>query len=209
MKITDITQQKHNKSRMSVFVDGEYSFSLEDTDIIFLGIKVGREITEEEIKEYNQRCNYTKAFSLALDLISRKSATKKQINEKLKKSGYDEDIVTMVCDELKSMGYLDDVEYAREFAKDMISYKKQGKTKIIMELKNRGISQDDIREALSDMDFCEEDSISEHLLKKFSQSDLTDMKSKEKAMRYLLYRGFSPSDASEGIARFVRKQMEE
>lgn len=209
MKITDITQQKHNKSRMSVFVDGEYSFSLEDTDIIFLGIKIGKEITKEEIREYNQRCNYTKAFSLALDIISRKAATKKQIKEKITKSGYDEEIVTMVCDELKSMGYLDDVEYAREFAKDMISYKKQGKTKIIMELKNRGVSQDDIREALLDMDFCEEDSISEHLSKKFSHLDLTDMKIKEKAMRYLLYRGFSPSDATEGIARFIREQREE
>lgn len=209
MKITDITQQKHNPNRMSVFVDGEYSFSLEDTDIVFLGIKVGREITQDEIAEYNQRCNYTKALSLSLDFISRKAATKKQIQEKISKSGYDEDIVTMVCDELKSMGYLDDIEYAREFAKDMISYKKQGKTKIIMELKRRGISQEDIKEALEDIDFCEEDSISEHLGRKFMNMDLSDIKTKEKAMRYLLYRGFSPNEATEGIARFVRENTEE
>lgn len=209
MKITDIKEQKHNKSRMSVFVDGEYSFSLEDTDIIFLGLKVGKEITEEEIAEYNLRCNYTKAFSLSLDLISRKAATKKQTEDKLRKSGYDEEIVTMVCNELNSMGYLDDVEYAREFAKDMISYKKQGRTKIIMELKSRGVSQSDINEALTDMDFCEEDSISEHLIRKFSQLDLTDMKVKEKAVRYLLYRGFSHSDITEGITDFIRRQREE
>lgn len=209
MKITDITIQKHNKSRMSVFVDGEYSFSLDDTDIVFLGIKVGKEITRSQIDEYNHRCNYTKAFSLALDFISRKAATKKQIKDKLIKFGYDEDIITMVCEELNQLGYLDDVQYAKELAKDMISYKKQGKTRIIMELKRRGISQEDIKEALSEIDFCEEDSISAHLAKKFMNSDLSDIKTKEKAMRYLLYRGFSHADATEGIERFAGEQTEE
>ena len=208
MKITDITTQKHNKSRMSVFVDGEYSFSLEDTDIIFLGIKVGRDITEDEIKEYNIRCNYTKALGLSLDFISRKAATHKQIEEKLKKSGYDKEIISMVCDELKVMGYLNDVEYAREFIRDMISYKKLGKTKIVMELKMRGINSDHIAEAIQDFDFCESDNISEHLSKKFANCDLNDIKNRDKAMRYLLYRGFSPNEASEGIARFI-KQTEE
>ena len=208
MKITDITVQKHNKSRMSVFVDGEYSFSLEDTDIIFLGIKVGKEITAQEIEEYNQRCNYTKAFGLALDFISRKAATRKQIDDKLKKSGYDNSIITMVCDELKSMGYLDDIQYAREFAKDMISYKKLGRAKIVMELKLRGIDSEDIKEALSDFDFCESDSIYEQLSKKFLNSDLNDIKIKEKAMRYLIYRGFSPLEASEGISRFINRTEE-
>lgn len=208
MKITDLEIQKHNKQRVSVFVDGEYAFSLSDTDIILLGIKVGREIDQKEIEELNIRCNYTKALSTSLDAISRKAQTEKQISDKLKKSGYDKQIIEDVINELKSMGYIDDVEYALSFAKDAVTYKNLGREKIIGELRIRGVSYEDIESALEGFDFNTCESIRQHIMRKFAKEDFSDDKVKQKAMRYLMYRGFSASQAAEGIKRYTNNMEE-
>ena len=49
MKITDVVPQKNNKNRVTVFVDGEYAFSLDRADALRLGVKVDAEITEKDI----------------------------------------------------------------------------------------------------------------------------------------------------------------
>ena len=41
MIITDIQRQKHNDKRFSVFVDGEYTFSVSDVDLLYYKLKVG------------------------------------------------------------------------------------------------------------------------------------------------------------------------
>ena len=63
MKITDIDVQKKNKNRLSVFVDGEYSFSLEQIDALMLSLKIGMEITDADIRKYNIESNLGKARS--------------------------------------------------------------------------------------------------------------------------------------------------
>ena len=45
MKITKIEQQKKNKSRMSVFIDGEFSFGTDNFTLLSLHLKEGEEIT--------------------------------------------------------------------------------------------------------------------------------------------------------------------
>lgn len=199
MKITDVKIQAHNKNRVSVFVDGEYLFSVGDTDAVRLGIKKGREITNEDIAIFNEEGVRSKAKEAAVDLISRKAVTKKTLIDFLLKKGYEKELCQEISDEFALLGYIDDYAFAKSYAQDAFEYKKHGKTRIENDLRKKGVSFDVIKDALSDVDFDYEKNIEEIIKIKFGNADFSDYKVKSKVIRYFAYRGYSISEITSAI----------
>lgn len=199
MKITDITQQKKNKNRVSVFVDGEYSFSLEDTDMVRLKVKIGNEITKEDIENYNKECNLTKAKNRVMDIINRRLLPKKAIIDDLIKRGFDKQIATEAVKEFENLGYIDDYFFATEYAKDAFFYKKHGKLRIINDLCQKGIEKDIAKDALDELELDEKDNLTDILKSRFANTDFSDFKEKNKIIRYFATRGYNISDIINAI----------
>ena len=65
MKITEVSPQKNNPSRVSVYADGRYIFSLDDVDAVVLGIKPGREIDDNELHNLLFESQFGKAKAKA------------------------------------------------------------------------------------------------------------------------------------------------
>ena len=105
MVITSIERQAKNKKRLSVFVDGEYSFSLNEEDYMKLGLYENRRITADEIRRIKNLVNFNSAKSDAIRFVSLKIRSGKEVGEKLKRMGYEQDTADRVVDELKGMGY--------------------------------------------------------------------------------------------------------
>ena len=190
MKVTDVVVQKNNSQRVSVFVDNEYAFSLDGADALLMKIKPGRELTKEDIERCNYECNFTKARDKALEILSGKSVSKRELSDKLSQKGYDEPIISDAISELESLGYINDEDYASLFLEHCIS-KMWGKKKIRYEMKQKGIPEAIIEEKLSEFD--EDDNleeIKEIIISKYRNDDLSDMKTKAKITRYLASRGF-------------------
>ena len=202
MKITDITPQKHNKNRVSVFVDGEYSFSLDDTDMVRLKVKIGNEITEDEIEIFNKECNLSKAKNRIMQLINRKAATKKMIADDLYKHGFDKEIIDIALDEFERLGYIDDELFAIEYAKAAYSFKRHGKVRIISDLVYKGVPRDIAQNVIDDLDTDERESITEIMTERFSNADFSDYKEKQRVVRYFASRGFKLSDIFAVIDKF-------
>ena len=72
MKVTDISPQKNNIHRVSVFVDNEYAFSLDETDAVLFKVKVGTELSPSDIQRLTMEGNFTKARDYAFSVLSRK-----------------------------------------------------------------------------------------------------------------------------------------
>ncbi|MBQ8588582.1 MAG: hypothetical protein IJ454_04230, partial [Clostridia bacterium] len=70
MKITEVSPQKNNPGRVSVYSEGEYILSLDAVDAVVLGIKVGREISEKELNNLLFESQFGKAKAKALDILS-------------------------------------------------------------------------------------------------------------------------------------------
>lgn len=190
MKITDVTPQKNNKHRVSVFVDNEYAFSLDETDAVFMKIKIGREITKSEIDRCLFECNYTKARDKAFDILSRKPCSEKLLTEALAQRGYDELVCQRVTEELSELGYIDDEEYATLYM-EQCRAKMWGEKKIRYEMKQKGISDEIIYRILSEQSH--EDDIDEMaavIIAKYGNDELDDIKMKARITRYFASRGF-------------------
>jgi len=94
---------------------------------------------------------------------------------------------------LINVGFIDDNRFAHTFVRSKIHLKKWGVNKIKMSLKMKGISDEIISEALSeiDPDFYREDLIKILKAKKINESD--DFKRKAKLAQYAIQKGYEPA----------------
>ena len=191
MKITKIEEQKKNKSRLSVFIDGEFSFGASDFTVLSSHLKENDEITEERLSHIKNTAIFDDAKNYSARLLSQRSYTVKAMKEKLLSHIGDEEITEKTIDFLKEYRLLDDYDYATRYAHDLLHLKKLGISQIKWKLKEKGIAQNIIEHVINELD-CE-DTILENLeslaVKKINKN--YDIKNIAKAKRYLASRGYS------------------
>lgn len=194
MKITKIKQQKKNKKRLSVFIDGEFSFGADSFTVMSHHLSQGDEISADKLDMIKNTAVLEDAKNYAASLISARSYTKKAMREKLRSYIGDEEIVTKTLAFLEEYRLIDDRDFARRYAHDLVFIKKLGLSKVKWQLKEKGICQKIIEDTLSEFDFSDE--IAENLeklaLKKLNGN--FDIKNIMKVKRYLASRGYSFDD---------------
>lgn len=206
MQITDITPQKHNKYRVSVYVDNAYAFSLDEVDLVQLGLKIGRQISEQEIAQCNIESNFSKAKEKAMDALSRRAMSTKQLRDKLLEKGFDSSIADMTIQEFTELGYLDDAAFAAMFAEQAMDGKGWGKRKIKYELLQKGVDGALINEVMEQFDDTPHERMVELLQMKYAGLDLSDRKQQERATRFLASKGYDFSDISTAFAIYRERQ---
>lgn len=147
--ITALTTQKRNPNRVNVFLDGEFSFGLY---IINAGhLKVGQTISQEMIDCLKKDDQIEDGFQKALKYISYKPRTKSEVVKKLKENDFDEEIISIVLDMLVEKGYVNDLQFAKNWVENRSIYKPRSKKLITWELKNKQIGEEIIREVTGEM----------------------------------------------------------
>lgn len=189
MTVTDVTPQKKNTSRVNVFADGKYLFSMDEVDAVNLGIKKGAELTEDELALCLKYSGVAKAKDKALDIISHKAVTRKMLFDLLLQKGFSAEDITDVCDELENLGYIDDYAFAQLFM-EYAEQKMWGTRKIRYELMQKGVSADIAEDVLSEFELPTPEKLAGSIIAKYGASDLSDIKVRQKITRYYAARGF-------------------
>ena len=201
MIITDIVQNKSNE-KFSVFVDDEFAFSLAKSDIVFFKLDVGEEISEKKFKYIYDEVIMTKAKNRAAKFLGASKKPEKAVRDKLTESGFDEDVCEKVIEELKKYGYVDDYDYALSYINDRVRLNPRSAYAIRMELRQKGVKDSVITEALEEADIDETGGI-KRLIEKKTGGDLDlDEKEKKRLIDFLLRRGYSYGKIKEAINHF-------
>lgn len=208
MIITDIQQQKKNQKRYSVFIDGQFAFSITDIDLLFYKLEPGKELTQEKYDEIFENLLYEKAKEKALKRLNYKYCTKKEIFDRLSED-YSPEITQKVIDVLEKYNYINDMEYARLYISDSIKLKGWGKQKIKFQLKQKGVPSNIIDLALDNSTEDYSEKAASLLLKKFKGADLNEYTTKQKAYNYLLQRGYSYEDISNALEVYNQNLYEQ
>lgn len=208
MKITKIEQQKKNKSRLSVFVDGEFSFGADNFTILSYHLSEGNEITEDALSHIKNTAVFEDAKNYAANLVSARSYTVKAMREKLIAHIGDEEIVARTIDFLKEYKLLDDTDYARRYAHDLIYLKKFGIRQVKWKLKEKGIPDTIIEQAIEELEA--DDTVSENLetLIKKRLGGNYDIKNIMKVKRYLASRGYGFDEINQAFSKFRTEDEE-
>ncbi len=147
-KITDIARQKRNTSRVSVFIDGEFVCGLDAVAAASARIKIGDEITAEELKKVVFSSEVNSAFERGVSYLSSVPRSKREIEQKLRDKGYDREVIDEAVSRLVSYKYIDDRAYAECYIRS--KSKQYGKFRLAAELKKKGVGSDIIDELLDD-----------------------------------------------------------
>lgn len=104
-KITKIEIQKRNKERVNLFLDGEYAFSLSAELVYKEGLKTNENVDGIKLKALAEKDTTIRCKDSALRIIERSYKTEKEVRDKLKLKGYDENSINQSIEFLKEYNF--------------------------------------------------------------------------------------------------------
>lgn len=140
----------------------------------------------------------SKVRSRALGLLDQRSRSRQELYNRLVQAEFAPEVVDEVLDDLAHAGLINDVAFAAEWVRQR--HKRRGKSRSVLdrELREKGVSQEDRDEALSQIDAADEEAMARALAEKKARSVKSvpaDRKEREKALRrivgVLARRGFN------------------
>ncbi len=148
-KITDIRPQQRAKSRVNIYVDGEYAAALEALTAKAGGLEIGTEISRERLAELEAESERESALRRAFSYVSRRMRTEHELHEYLKGKGYGDDIIDQVIENLKSYGYIDDDEFIRSYVENKSGVR--GKRRLRHDLGMLGVEESTVNAVLDEL----------------------------------------------------------
>ncbi len=84
------------------------------------------------------------AEKYAMILLRYRERSKREMEERLKKKGFEESVVKKVVETLSQRGLLDDERFINMWIEEILVFRKKGKRAVFFELKKRGVNEQEI-----------------------------------------------------------------
>lgn len=207
MKITAITAQQKDKNRLNVMVDGKYLFSLDIFQYADLGIKIGKDYSEEELHALETESQFGKVYARALEYCLMRPHSSREVRDYLyrktrdtrtktgeMKKGVAPEITQRVFDRLIEKGYIDDEKFTRYWVENRNLTKGASRRKLQAELQAKGVEAGIIEQQLASSPRSDDDELSKVIAKKRNRY-VDD----QKFMQYLARQGFSYDDIKRAL----------
>ena len=158
---------------------------------------VGKALGAEDIEALRRDSARSLARDRALELISRRRMSQKEVREKLLQKGESEDAADYAVTWLVERGFLNDESYAAAVARHYAA-KGYGALRVRSELQRRGVEREHWDAALEEMPEADEK------LERFISSRLKDPEDREQVRKVsaaLLRRGYSREEVRSALLR--------
>lgn len=193
--------------RIEALSGGRYLVCLEDgrcfplyrKELDEYGIREGETLAPECETRIFQELLPKRAKLCAMNYLQHMDRTEQQLRKKLRGLFYPEEIIDQAVAYVKSYRYIDDVRYAAHY----IECQRENRSlcRIEQDLYQKGISREDVQEALSQSETPDEErQIRAWLEKKHYSGEQAERSETEKMIRFLLRRGYRLSS----IQRILR-----
>lgn len=209
MKITAISVQARDKDRVNVSVDGKYRLSLDILQLSELGVKIGNEYTETEMKALEDESQFGKLYGRALEYSLMRPRSQREVKDYLYrktmdtrtklgavKKGASVQLTERVFERLVKKGYIDDEKFAAFWIENRNQRKGSSMRKLSAELSAKGVERTIIERLLSETDREDINELQKIIAKKRSRYD-----NEQKFMAYLARQGFSYDDIKEALRK--------
>lgn len=199
MKITDIKKQVKRSDRYSIFIDGKYDFSLSESELLNLALRVGQELSKEDYKKLKDTASEDRAYDRALNLIMCRPRSVWEIQTYLKQKKYEPAMIEKITRRLQENNYLDDTSFARSWVQSRRLLKSTSRRKLQLELRQKGVADEIVDQVLSEDDEHDElQMLKEIIEKKRTQSRYAD---EQKLIAYLARQGFNYGDIKQALEK--------
>ncbi len=203
MTITRIERQKRDSHRVNIYIDGEFSFGIQDDVLVKFGLRKGDTLTKEQLDTISSEEEEARAKQQSLRFISYRMRSEKEIRRKLTEKEFPPDVITRTVDRLCTLGLVNDLEFARLFVHDQQLRRPSGKRLLTQKLRMKGITTEIIHHVLSEATGPEEErsaaleAAKKQLKRRRIPRDKAGrLKEQQRVARFLAQRGYEWSTIS-------------
>lgn len=197
MKITAIKAQVKNPERVSIYVDEKYAFSLNHAQLLDLKIRIGLELDDAHLAELKKASELGKAYERALIFSMIRPRSVKELHDYARRKKWAPEDAQTVIDKLVARRYLDDRNFVRAWVESRALGNKTSQRKLRLELKQKGVADDIIAEAIDSASFDEQAALRALIAKKRRLARYQD---DQKLMQFLARQGFSFDDIKRALS---------
>ncbi len=144
--ITAIKEQKKNKDRVAVFLDDEFAFGL--THKVAKDLFIGQAISDDLVATMLRQDELENANRKLDHFIGYRERSEEEAVKRLVRAGYSEGIIQSTIARFKDLGLIDDHAFARNWVANRSALKPRGRKLLQIELRQKGIDDERIMDAL-------------------------------------------------------------
>jgi len=204
-KITSIRFGRGRGKRVNVSLDGRLVFSLEAEVAVKEGLKMGQELSNDQIEALTRADHFHRCLNAAAHYLSYRPRSEFELRERLYRRGFNGDTAEAVLAKLKEQGLVDDIAFAQFWKQNRESLSPRSRWLTSLELKRKGVAEDIINQAVDMVD--DEDCAYRAALEKARRLPMSDYQSFRRRLgAYLKRRGFSYGVINNTVERLWLKQ---
>ncbi len=196
--------RRHLGTRVNVFIDDKFSFALAIELALDYGLRPKFVVTPQLLDEMLRRDGDARALARALNYLSYRVRSAKEIRDKLIKDEFPESVIDRVLKRLQNEKQLDDENFAALWVDHRTNSRPRGARALQQELRQKGVDRETIAQSLPSDE--EEIANARRALEpKLRLWDGLDERARrDKALSFLARRGFSY-----GVSNAALKQIAE
>jgi regulatory protein len=187
--VTDIKRQKRSELRFNVYLDGKYVFALGDLELSNSGLRVGRELSEDEVADFRSRAENDGVYAKAINYIAVRPRSRREVIDYLMRKDVPREATGAVIERLERAGLLNDQEFAASWVANRQLLRPRSRRRLVQELAAKGVSREDAQVALSELDEDSELSVLIEVVEK--KQRLSQYQDAAKLMGYLARQGYT------------------
>ena len=192
-----ITAENTKGNKIKIYADGEFLFTVPAVIWYSSRFRDGDEVQADELDELKNQGEFSLAFDSAMRILSIRAHSEFELQQKLcRKFSFPATENALL--KLRNLGLLDDGKYAALLAQELYERKGFAPKRILIELKNKGISSENAENAINSLDIDKEIGIIK-IIEKYKIDENSTKKEKDRVIRRLLNMGYSFSDISKYI----------
>lgn len=193
-----LSVKEGNANKIHIYVDDEYRATVDSDYWYSERYRNLKEINEEELTELLDAVSFRRAYNKGLDFLSRRPYGTKELMKKLCEKGHEKSATEKACDRLTELGILNDEEFARILANELLERKNYSIKRIKQELSFRGIDREIVENTIDTLDNDPQSCIIIIVKKKY-MNKIGDEKGKKRTVDALMRLGYFYSDIKNAL----------
>ena len=203
-KITALRVGRGRGKRVSISLDGKHALSLEAEVVVKEGIRVGLELTAEQIKALVSSDHFHRCLNAATHYLSYRPRSEFELRERLHRRGFEGDNIEAVVARLKEQGLVDDMAFTQFWKENRASFSPRSRRLNKLELRRKGVASDVIDQVVDEVD--DNDSAYRAALSKVRSFTMSDYQNfRQRLGGYLKRRGFSYEVINQTVEQIWRE----
>jgi regulatory protein len=147
-RVTALRPTKRDPDRIAVDIDGSFAFALPATLVVEERIDVGEMLDGDRVSSLLAADQASRATEAALVFLGYRPRSEKEVRDRLRRGGFEQEAIEHAIARLHEWRYLDDADFARRWVENRTTHRPRGRRLLQQELRHKGIDGEIARDAI-------------------------------------------------------------